>query len=78
MTVPNSRITESVDQLAIADSSFLGFISDGKFLFDTSTAKDLCVVNIFRVTPESEKTKDDGTVTRIDAGRALKGAAWDN
>lgn len=76
MTVSNSRISEAVDQFAIDDSSFLGYISDGNFIFDT--ANDKCVVNLFRVTPDSEKTNSDGTVTRIETGRALNGVFYDN
>jgi len=78
MTVSNSRISDAVDQFAIDDASFLGYISDGGFIFDTSTAKDRCVVNLFRVTPDSEKTNTDGTVIKIETGRALNGAFWDN
>ena len=76
MTVSNSRISDAVDQFAIDDASFLGYISDGNFVFDT--ANDKCVVNLFRVTPDSEKTNSDGTVTRIETGRALEGVYWSN
>ena len=80
-TISNARINSSVDQYNLDESSFLGFISYGKWVHDTaeeSAKPNVCVVNFIRITFPDEEDTADGTVRRFQSGITLKGSVWDN
>lgn len=76
MTTSYSQIDGAVDEGYAKEGSFAGFMSDTGFPLDPTGAK--CVVNMFRVTQDSEKTKADGSLVRIEAGHTMTGKVWDN
>ena len=76
MTTSANQLASAVDQFFVEDGSFAGFISDGSFPDDTS--KSQCVVNVFRITKETEVTKEDNSVLRVTAGRTMVAKVWDN
>ena len=76
MTTSNNQMNSAVDQFFVEDGSFSGFLSDSSFNSDTTKTK--CVFNLFRITKTDEKTKDDGSMIRIETGVTLNARVYDN
>ena len=66
----------AVDQFFLEQGTFSGFVSDKSFKFDDSKSK--CIINIFRITPENDAAKTDGTYSPIVTDRELIIKYWDN
>ena len=75
--VSHARLFQTITYSDSDVTGFVGYASKGSRGGDGKSA-DRCVINVNRVTLDTEKDSKDGKVVRVAAGRSLKGMAWTN